>query len=248
VPTRTPAPAGRGALTRTPAPDETRRARGAALLAAGQAAGAPLLSLLREYGIAAARSDPAADLDTALDAAGAIGYPVVLKTAEPEILHKSDAGGVILGVRDPAELAAAYRDLSARLGPRVLVCESVPPGTELALGIARDADLGPLIVVGTGGVLVELLADRAVALPPVDEEQARRMIGRLRAGRLLAGIRGAPPADSGAVIRAITGLSALAIELGGELEALDVNPLICGPSGAVAVDALAIPRAARRYR
>jgi len=225
-----------------------RRARGTALLTAGQAAGAPLLSLLREYGIAAARSDPAADLDAALDAAGAIGYPVVLKTAEPEILHKSDAGGVILGVRDPAELAAAYRHLSARLGPRVLVCESVPPGTELALGIARDADLGPLIVVGAGGVLVELLADRAVALPPVDEEQARRMIGRLRAGRLLAGIRGAPAADSDAVIRAITGLSALAIELGGELEALDVNPLICGPAGAVAVDALAIPRAVRRYR
>ena len=240
-----PHPAGRGALPLAPVPDESRRARGAALLASGQAAGAPLLSLLREYGIAAARSDPAADLDAALAAAGAIGYPVVLKTAEPEILHKSDAGGVILGVRGPAELAAAYRDLSARLGPRVLVCESVPPGTELSLGIARDADLGPLIVVGAGGVLVELLADRAVALPPVGEEQARRMIGRLRAGRLLAGVRGAPPADSDAVIRAITGLSALAIELGGELEALDVNPLICGPAGAVAVDALAIPREPR---
>jgi acetate---CoA ligase (ADP-forming) len=227
-------------------PDEARRARGAALLAAGQATGAPLLSLLREYGIAAARSDPAADIDAALAAADAIGYPVVLKTAEPEILHKSDAGGVILGVRGPAELAAAYRDVSARLGPRVLVCESVPPGTELALGIARDTDLGPLIVVGAGGVLVELLADRAVALPPVDEDQARRMIGRLRAGRLLAGVRGAPPADSNAVIRAIIGLSALAIELGSELEALDVNPLICGPAGAVAVDALAIPREIRR--
>ena len=237
--------AGRGRRRSWP-PDEARRARGIALLASGQAAGAPLLSLLREYGIAAARSDPAADIDAALAAAASVGYPVVLKTAEPEILHKSDAGGVILGVRGPAELAAAYRDLSARLGPRVLVCESVPPGTELSLGIARDADLGPLIVVGAGGVLVELLADRAVALPPVDEDQARRMIGRLRAGRLLAGVRGAPPADSDAVIRAITGLSALAAELGGELEALDVNPLICGPAGAVAVDALAIPRAARR--
>jgi acetate---CoA ligase (ADP-forming) len=234
--------AGRAALASSVPPDEARRARGAALLASGRAAGAPLLSLLREYGIAAARSDPAADIDAALAAAASVGYPVVLKTAEPGILHKSDAGGVILGVRGPAELAAAYRDLSARLGPRVLVCESVPPGAELSLGIARDADLGPLIVVGAGGVLVELLADRAVALPPVDEDQARRMIGRLRAGRLLAGVRGAPPADSDAVIRAITGLSALVAELGGELEALDVNPLICGPAGAVAVDALAIPR------
>ena len=143
----------------------------------------------------------------------------------------------------PAELAAAYADLSARLGPEVLVCESVPPGTELALGIARDPDLGPLIVVGAGGVLVETLADRAVALPPVDEQTARQMIAELRIARLLAGVRGAPPADLGAVVRAITGLSELAVELGGGLEALDVNPLICGPSRATAVDILAVTRA-----
>jgi succinyl-CoA synthetase beta subunit len=223
-------------------PDEARRARGAALLAAGQAAGAPLLDLLREYGIAAARTEPAAGIDAVLAAAGAIGYPVVLKTDEPGIPHKSDAGGVLLGIRGPAELAAAYRDLTARIGPRALVCETIPPGTELALGIARDQDLGPLVVVGAGGVLVELLADRAVALPPVSGDQAGRMIGRLRAARLLAGVRGEPAADIGAVIRAITGLSALAMELGDDLAALDVNPLICGPSGAIAVDALAIPR------
>ena len=224
-------------------PDEARRARGAALLAAGQAAGAPLLDLLREYGIAAARTEPAAGIDAVLAAAAAIGYPVVLKTDEPGIPHKSDAGGVLLGIRGPAELAAAYRDLTARIGPRALVCETIPPGTELALGIARDQDLGPLVVVGAGGVLVELLADRAVALPPVSGDQAGRMIGRLRAARLLAGVRGEPAADIGAVIRAITGLSALAMELGDDLAALDVNPLICGPSGAIAVDALAIPRA-----
>ena len=223
-------------------PDQARRARGAALLAAGRAAGAPLLELLREYGIATARAEPADSAAAALAAAAAIGYPVVLKTDEPAIPHKSDAGGVVLGVDGPAELAAAYRDLAARLGRRVLVCETVPPGTELALGVARDPDLGPLVVVGAGGVLVELLADRAVRLPPVNEEQGRRMIGGLRAARLLAGVRGAPPADTAAVIRAITGLSALAIELGDELAALDVNPLICGPAGAVAVDALAVRR------
>ena len=223
-------------------PDEARRARGVALLAAGRAAGAPLLELLREYGIATARAEPASSAEAALAAAAAIGYPVVLKTDEPAIPHKSDAGGVVLGIDGPAELAAAYRDLAARLGRRVLVCETIPPGTELALGIARDPDLGPLVVVGAGGVLVELLADRAVRLPPVSEEQARRMIGRLRAGRLLAGIRGAAPADTAAVIRAITGLSALAMDLGDELAALDVNPLICGPAGAVAVDVLAISR------
>jgi hypothetical protein len=94
--------------------------------------------------------------------------------------------------------------------------------------------------VGAGGVLVELLADRAVALPPVSAGQARRMLGTLRVSRLLAGVRGQPAADLGAVAAAITGLSELATELGDVLEALDVNPLICGPAGAVAVDALAI--------
>ncbi len=231
-----------GRLPGSRQPSEARRARGAALLAAGQATGAPLLELLSEYGIVVARTEPAADIDTALAAAGVIGYPVVLKTDEPAILHKSDAGGVLLGIRDPAELTAAYRDLCARLGPRTLVSESIPAAPELALGIARDAELGPLIVVGAGGVLVELLADRSVALPPVGEKQASRMLGRLRVSRLLAGVRGAPPADIGAVIRSITGLSALAIELGDELAALDVNPLICGPAGAIAVDALAVRR------
>ena len=212
------------------------------LLAAGTASGAALLDLLREYGIASARAAPASSARGTLAAAEAIGFPVVLKTGEPAILHKSDARGVILGVRGPAELAAAYHDLSARLGSRVLVCETIPGGVELALGIARDPALGPLIVVGAGGVLAELLADRAVALPPVDERLARKLIGELRIAAVLDGFRGTPRADLDAIVRAVTGLSALAAELGEELAALDVNPLICGPSAAVAVDALAIPR------
>jgi acetate---CoA ligase (ADP-forming) len=237
-------PAGPGVLP------SSRRERGAALLAAGTGDstgdGAALLDLLREYGIPAAAVRHATDADGALAAAESIGYPVVLKTAEPAITHKSDARGVVLGLRGPAELAAAYADLAARLGPRVLVCETVPSGTELALGLARDPDLGPLVVVGAGGVLVELLADRAVALPPVDTDTARQMLAELRVARLLAGVRGAPPADLEAVIRAITGLSDLAVDLGDQLEALDVNPLICGPSGATAVDVLAIARARAR--
>jgi hypothetical protein len=91
-------------------------------------------------------------------------------------------------------------------------------------------------------VLAELLADRAVALPPVDERLARKLIGELRIAAVLDGFRGTPRADLDAIVRAVTGLSALAAELGEELAALDVNPLICGPSAAVAVDALAIPR------
>ncbi|MGD0373899.1 MAG: acetate--CoA ligase family protein [Streptosporangiaceae bacterium] len=233
---------GAGPALQRPAPDRGRRRRAVDLLDAAATGGAPLLELLREYGIASAHVLPADTASAALRAAEAIGYPVVLKTDEPAIRHKSDARGVVLGVGDRAELATAYGDLAARLGPRVLVGETIPAGIELALGIARDPALGPLIVVGAGGVLVEVLGDRAVALPPVDERTATELIGELRIASLLSGFRGAPPADLDSIVRAITGLSALAGDLGEELAALDVNPLICGPAGAVAVDALAIRR------
>ena len=212
-------------------------------MASGQATGAALLSVLADYGIAVARSHAASDLEATLAAAEDVGYPVVLKTDEPGIPHKSDVDGVVLGIRDPAQLAGAYQEMVSRVGLRVLVCETVRPGAELALGIVRDLELGSLIVVGAGGVLVELLADRAVALPPVTEAQAADLLSGLRVARLLAGLRGAPPADLGAVIRAVCSLSELAIELGDQLDALDINPLICGPHGAVAVDALLIPGA-----
>ncbi len=236
--------AGPDPLPPPPVPDPARQRRWTQVITAGEAHGARLEHLLRDYGIAAARTRAADSSAGALAAAAEIGYPVVLKTAEPGIAHKSDAGGVVLGLRDPGALEAAYQDLATRLGRRVLVCETIPPGPELSLGLARDHELGPLLVVGAGGVLVELLADRAVALPPVSAGQARRMLGTLRASRLLAGLRGQPAADLGAVTAAITGLSQLATELGGALEALDINPLICGPAGAVAVDALVISRGA----
>ena len=225
-----------------PIPDRARQQRWTRAITAGEAHGARLEELLRDYGIGAARTHAADSIAGTLAAAAEIGYPVVLKTAEPGIAHKSDAGGVLLGLRDPDALGAAYQDLAERLGRRVLVCETIPAGPELSLGLARDHELGPLLVVGAGGVLVELLADRAVALPPVSPAGARRMLATLRVSRLLAGLRGQPPADLDAVTAAITGLSQLAAELGDVLEALDINPLICGPERAVAVDALAIPR------
>ena len=113
------------------------------------------------------------------------------------------------------------------------------------LGLARDPALGPLLVVAAGGLLVELLGDRAVALPPLDEAGAHRLLSRIRAARLLDGVRGAPAADRDAVAGAIVALSALALELGDALTALDVNPLICGLDGAAAVDALVIARTIR---
>ena len=232
-PVRDGAPAG---------PDLARQRRGAALLTSGELSGAVLLSLLGEYGIGVPQIHPADSEAAVLAAAARIGYPVVLKTDEPAVLHKSDVGGVLLGVAGPEQLAAGYAEMMSRLGPRVVVCQAVPPGVELALGIARDPELGPLVVVGAGGVLVELIADRAVALPPVDLRGARDLVEGLRVRALLAGVRGAAAASMDAVLAAITGVSQLAVELGDELEALDVNPLICGPDGAVAVDALAIPR------
>jgi acyl-CoA synthetase (NDP forming) len=222
--------------------DRARQRRWAGLLA-GHAPGAALLfDLLRDYGIAAARARPAGTAEEAAAAAASIGYPVVLKTDNPGIAHKSEVAGVLPPVSDPNALRAAYQDLSARLGPRVLVCEAIAAGTELALGITHDPDLGPLVVVGAGGVLVELLADRSVALPPVSRDRALQMTGRLRVAALLAGLRGRPAADLDAVADAIAGVSAIACELGRQLDALDINPLICGPEGAVAVDVLAVTR------
>jgi len=177
----------------------------------------------------------------ALDAAAEIGYPVVLKTDEPNIAHKSDVGGVRLHLADPQAVADAYDDLADRLGPRVLVCETAPAGAEVALGLTRDPALGPLLVIGAGGLLIEILAERAVVLPPVTPAEARTVLSRLRLARILAGARGQPAADLDAIANAITGLSALACDLGDLLDALDINPLICGPNGAVAADVLVVP-------
>jgi acetate---CoA ligase (ADP-forming) len=233
------APAG---SARRPAHDAGRRGRWAEALARGGLGGAALTALLRDYGIPAVDVRAAASSEGVLAAAARIGYPIVLKTEAPGVAHKSDVGGVLLGLDGPDALAAGYRDLSARLGPPVLVCETAAPGTEMLLGIVRDPALGPLLVAGAGGVLTELLADRVVALPPVDHCGALRMLRRLRVSALLDGARGQPPADLSSIAGAITGLSALACELGDALDALDINPMICGPAGAVAVDALIVPR------
>ena len=227
-----------------PAPDPsggTTARRWRETLARGDLSGAVLFDLLRDYGIPAVRARQAETRPAALAAAAVIGYPVVLKTDEPGIAHKSDVGGVRLDLGDPGAAGAAYDDLAARLGPRVLVCQTAPPGTELALGVVRDAALGPLLVISAGGVLIEILAERAVLLAPVTRSAAVAALGRLRLAAVLAGTRGQPPADLGAIADAITGLSRLACDLGDALDALDINPLICGPYGAVAADALLIP-------
>jgi acetate---CoA ligase (ADP-forming) len=206
--------------------------------------GAELFGLLSDYGIPVVRARAAASRAAALAAAEEIGYPVVIKTAEPGIAHKSDVGGVRLGLAGPAAAGAAYDDLAGRLGPRVLVCETAAPGTELALGLIRDPAVGPLLVIGAGGIFVEIFSERVVLLAPVTRTAALAAVRRLRIAPVLAGSRGRPAADLEAIADVITGLSRLACDLGDALDALDINPLICGPAGAIAADALLIPRPA----
>ncbi len=201
------------------------------------------LALLRDYGVPVVEARRAETLEDAIAAAEHLGFPVVLKTAAPGVLHKSDVGGVRVGIDDVPSLEDAYGDLERTLGARVTVAEMVPRGVEVALGIVRDPQLGPLVLVAAGGVLVEVLRDRRLALPPLDGARARRLIDRLRIRPMLDGVRGVPPADVEAVVSAVVALSWLAHDLGEELEALDANPVICGPRGCVAVDALVIPRA-----
>jgi acyl-CoA synthetase (NDP forming) len=198
------------------------------------------LGLLRAYDIDVVEALPARSLEEAERAADAIGYPVAVKTAMPAISHKSDVKGVRLNVKDVDELRATYDDLAHRLGSDVTIAAMAPPGVEVALGIVRDPTFGPLVLVGAGGVLVEVIRDRTLALPPLDEDAARRLIDRLAMRPLLEGVRGAPPADVGALARAVSRLSVRAVELGDVIAELDVNPVIVSPHGCVAVDVLLV--------
>ena len=200
------------------------------------------LALLADWGVPAVAAEVAASVEEALAAAGRVGWPVALKTAAPGVVHKSDVDGVRLRLDGPDRVAAAYEDLAARLGPRVTVAAMAGPGVELALGVVADPQFGSLVMVAAGGVLVEVMGDRRFALPPVDHRQAMAMLDRLAVRPLLDGVRGGgPPADLDAVAQAVVDLSVLAVDLGDRLAALDVNPLVAGPDGCVAVDALVVP-------
>jgi acetate---CoA ligase (ADP-forming) len=218
-----------------------RRARWSAALTAGPLPAASLFDLLRDYGIPAVAARSAGTVNEALAAAAEIGYPVALKTDAPGIAHKSDVDGVRLGIADPAGLAVAYAGLSARLGPTVTVTEMACPGPELILGMARDPALGPLIVIGAGGILAEYLSDRVVALPPLTGPAAAALIIRQRFARLLTGFRGQPATDLAALAATVAAFSDLVTDLAGQLAAFDINPLICTPAGPVAVDVLTVP-------
>jgi succinyl-CoA synthetase beta subunit len=227
------APAATGA---TAASGATAAASGATddLDAGGYAAAR---SLLAAAGVPFADARTVTSAAEAVAAAAALGYPVVLKALGT--LHKSDAGGVALGLRDDAALTAAFDDMARRLAPPAFTVERMAPladGVELLIGARWDARFGPIALVGMGGLYTEILADAAVALAPVDEARARALIASLRAAPLLQGARGRPHLDVGAAAAALAALSRVAAEHP-ELAAIEVNPLLVLPSGALGLDA-----------
>ncbi len=170
-------------------------------------------------------------------AAAELGYPVVLKALG--MLHKSDAGGVALGLRDEAALAAALADMERRLAPPAFTLERMAPlgdGVELLIGARWDARFGPIALIALGGVFTEVLRDTAVAFAPVDEARARAMLLSLRAAPLLLGARGRPQLDVDAAAAALAALSRVAAEHP-EIAAIEVNPLLALPEGALGLDA-----------
>ena len=202
------------------------------------------LALIADFGIESPGFAIANSPGEARAAARGLGLPVAVKTAMPGIRHKSDVDGVHLDLATLADVARAYDDLARRLGPRVLVTQMAKPGVELALGLVNDHQFGPLVVVAAGGNLIEVMEDRRVAMPPVDRLRARELLDRLRLRPQLGGHRKRPAADLDKLADAIARFSLLAASLGDLIAELDVNPLIACAEGAVAVDALVLPRAA----
>jgi len=200
------------------------------------------LELMADFGLPVVESNLIENPDQLLAAGASCGWPVVLKTAQPGITHKSDQNGVKTGLIDQEQLHSAYQDMCARLGERAVVMPMVAAGIEVSLGMKNDAQYGPMIIVACGGVLIELLADRAFRLAPVDARQAEAMIDELKLGQLLAGVRGQPAVDRRALVDLIVRFSALVVEFADTIAEIDLNPVIVNQSGATIVDALVIAK------
>ncbi len=207
-------------------------------------------ALLAAYGVPVVRDVVTPDADAAARAAEEIGYPVVLKAVSAELPHKTEAGAVLVGLEDEAALRQGFALIlanveKARPGLKldgVMVAEMIRGGVELAVGIANDPEVGPVVMFGGGGVALELYGDVAFADPALDRAGAERLVDRTKAARLLAGWRGQPAADREAVEAAIVAIGRIARDLGDVIEAVDVNPFVARPEGAVALDALVVVR------
>ena len=196
-------------------------------------------ALLASHGLAPAPERACADAETAVLAADALGYPVVLKILSPDIAHKTEIGGVLLDVGDPDAVRAGVATLRARAADRapaarihgVLVARQLQGGVECVLGVMRDPVFGPVALFGLGGIFVEIAPDVVLRRCPFDEQAAATMIGAIRGHAILEGARGRAPADVAALARMLAALSTFAHAAGARLAALDLNPVLAMPAG-----------------
>ncbi len=198
-------------------------------------------TLLTDAGIPVVPAEPVTSAEQAVRAAGAFDGPVALKISAPEILHKSDIGGVRLDVR-AADAAGAYEEVVAAAGAvpadGVLVSPMRSGGVELLVGVVRDPDWGPLLAVALGGVFVEVLGDSALAPLPVSPARARGMLDGLRGAALLHGVRGGAAADLDRVAEVVSRVGDLALAMGEDLASLEINPLWVAGETVEALDAV----------
>ena len=202
--------------------------------------------IVTAYGFRVPGSIEAATEADVVAAAGRIGFPVVMKISSPDILHKSDAGGVKVGLTDAEAAGKAFRDITDNVRRRMpaakirgmLVQEMIRGGKEVILGMSRDPQFGPMLMIGLGGIYVEVLKDVAFRLAPVSEEEARDMLSGLRSYALLRGVRGEKPADVAAIVNGLQRLSQLVMDFP-QIAEMDVNPLVAFGEGrgTVALDA-----------
>lgn len=207
-------------------------------------------ALLALYAIPSPTERKALDADSAARAASQIGYPVALKLVSPEVQHKSDVGGVALGLKTPDEVAAAFEKIRSSLAiaapsarfDGALVAPMISTDVELVLGVQRDPEVGPVVMFGAGGVLLELAKDVAFGPTPLTTRQAKLLVRRTAAGKLLDGYRGGARRDEDAVVAALVALARLAHDFADEIESVDINPLVALPKGVFALDALVVLR------
>jgi acetate---CoA ligase (ADP-forming) len=204
--------------------------------------------LLKAYGIPTSKEAIAQTAAEAVKIAKQIGFPVVAKLVSAEILHKSDIGGVVLNLNSAAEVKKAFSDITARVNklkgkPKldgILIAQQVKADLELVVGASLDAEMGPVVLFGTGGIDIELMKDVALAGAPLDEAEARRLIGRTKAGIKMRGYRGRPALHEASAVKALVGLSNLIADAGDRIASIDINPFLINARTGVAVDALIV--------
>ena len=204
--------------------------------------------LLKAYGIPVSKEEIAQTAAEAVKIAKRIGFPVVAKVVSADILHKSDIGGVILNLNSAVEVKKAFNDITARVGklkgkPQlegILIAQQVKADLELVVGASLDAEMGPVVLFGTGGVDIELMKDVALAGAPLDEAEAKQLIGKTKAGVKMKGYRGKPALHEASAVKALVGLSNLMADAGSRIASIDVNPFLINSKLGVAVDGLIV--------